>query len=169
MIVKSEENNSIPVKIEYAFVEDFSAFVIQKNKAVGSLNLGKDWQQFDSTLFSFRIKEITKNSAYGSITKSTIEFSLTGDNLELNSDIISLLNAKLIFRITYNGGLQKTLGTLKKPCYISFDNINELLPNNKFTTTSNQPLFYYHKTESFGLLIGDDETLLIGDETVLIL
>lgn len=142
MITKLNNNNSIPVKIEYILANDILTSVIDNNKITIVLKIGASWKEIENTLFSQKIKENQNITKFGAIPNFSFEFSIPGDTQEQNEKFLSLLNARLIFMLTFADGLVKILGNKNKPCYVSFDSTNEMLPETKISIQSNQKTLY---------------------------
>lgn len=148
MINKPDTNNTIPVKIEYAFVSDIDFFKTNVNEIISlDFKIGKDWVNFDSTLLSFNVKSNIKISKYGGIYQSQIKFKLGGDNLQLINQITKIINASLLFKITYSNSDEKILGTKKKPCFVALESENKINNHYSFSVNHNDIFRYLNLIE----------------------
>jgi len=146
MITKPDDNNTIPVGIQYTKTESLALFYAQKNSAYLEFNQGESWADFDSTKFTIKINSELKQSTYGAVPKSSIDFNLGGDNKELLSQLQSLVNAKLIFKVKLSDGQEKILGTKNKPCFLNISSQNTI--NNTYTfSTETKDIFRYPDLE----------------------
>ncbi len=150
MAIKQQNNNDIAIRLEYAYCNDISSYNIDFETDIVELNFyeNKNWEQFNFSLFSLITKETLEISKYGLLPKSLLEFSLSGNNNELTNEISKLINTKLIFKITYSSGLQKILGSIKKPCFLSIISEHDFLANNVFSVKTNQQFKYLKQKPS---------------------
>jgi len=134
---KIEENNTIPILLEYAFPTDFENILISDFEAKIIFKNGYNWKNLYFTPLTFKLFTGSKNGFYGAEINSGFEFSFGGENVELFKSLFSFLNTKLIFRITYIDGQKKLLGTKQKPCLISLSSENQINSITKFTAETN--------------------------------
>ena len=126
MVQKPEINQTIPLKIQYLKIENAAQIFILKDKALIELKEEEEWQDFDNSKLTFSLYSNLDSSNSGLRPLSGIQFSIPGDNQSLNSQLLELANAKLIFKITLADGQEQLLGTQNKPCFISIFSKNQM-------------------------------------------
>ena len=168
MIEKLEHNEAIPVKVQYAFIDDFITIKKLNNKLFLDFKTGEDWKDFASVLFSIKIKEECKNTIYGIECNTKIDFAFAGDDINTSLNIIELTNRKLLLLISYNDGQQKILGFKETPVFLQYNLNTDILPEYQFSIKHNNRLLFAKQAEEYMLLINDQHSLLVDNYNSLI-
>jgi len=148
MITKTEENNTIPVKIQYAYANDISEFFVKRNQCFIVFSEGNNWIDFDSTSQTININTELKNTMYGVVPTSSIVFDIGGEDYSFMNEIYNLFNIGILFKVILNDGQEKILGTKLKPCYLNMKTVNQMNSIHSFSIQHND-IFRYNNLEDY--------------------